>query len=30
MLLAVPMLMVLKSVCDHVDELKPVGEMLGE
>ena len=30
MLLAVPMLMVLKSVCDHVDELKPVGELLGE
>lgn len=30
LLLAVPMLMVLKSVCDHVDELKPVGELLGD
>jgi len=30
MLLAVPMLMVLKSVCDHVEDLKPVGELLGE
>jgi predicted PurR-regulated permease PerM len=30
MLLAVPMLMVLKSVCDHVEELKSVGELLGE
>lgn len=30
MLLAVPMLMVLKTVCDHVDDLKNVGELLGE
>ena len=30
MLLAVPMLMVLKSICDHVEDLKPVGELLGE
>ena len=30
MLLAVPMLMVLKAVCDHVEDLKPVGELLGE
>jgi predicted PurR-regulated permease PerM len=30
LLLAVPMLMVLKAVCDHVEDLKPVGELLGE
>jgi predicted PurR-regulated permease PerM len=30
MLLAVPMLMVIKAVCDHVEELKPIGELLGE
>jgi len=30
MLLAVPMLMALKTVCDHVDDLKNVGELLGE
>ena len=30
MLLAVPMLMVLKSICDHVEDFKPVGELLGE
>jgi predicted PurR-regulated permease PerM len=30
MLLAVPMLMVIKTVCDHVDDLKNVGELLGE
>ena len=30
MLLAVPMLMVLKTVCDHVEDLKNVGELLGE
>ena len=30
MLLAVPMLMVLKAVCDHVEDFKPVGELLGE
>jgi predicted PurR-regulated permease PerM len=30
MLLAVPMLMVLKAICDHVDDLKPIGELLGE
>jgi predicted PurR-regulated permease PerM len=28
--LAVPMLMMLKSVCDHVEDLRPVGELLGE
>ena len=30
MLLAVPMLMVLKAMCDHVDDFKAVGELLGE
>ena len=30
MLLAVPMMMVLKVVCDHFDELKPIGHFLGE
>jgi predicted PurR-regulated permease PerM len=30
MLLAVPMMMVLKVVCDHVDDLKPIGHLLGE
>lgn len=29
-LLAVPMLMVMKAVCDHVDELNGFGELLGE
>jgi len=30
MLLAVPMLMVVKSVCDHVEDLQSVGQFLGE
>lgn len=30
MLLAVPMLMVMKAVCDHVEEFKPIGEFLGD
>ena len=30
MLLAVPMMVVVKSICDHVDDLKPFGELLGE
>jgi predicted PurR-regulated permease PerM len=30
LLLAVPMLMVLKAICDHVEDFKPVGELLGE
>ena len=30
MLLAVPMMMSIKVVCDHVDELKPLGRFLGE
>lgn len=29
-LLAVPMLMVMKTVCDHVEDLKGIGELLGE
>jgi predicted PurR-regulated permease PerM len=29
LLLGMPILMVVKSVCDRVDELKPVGELLG-
>lgn len=30
LLLAVPMMMFMKVICDHVDELKPVGRFLGE
>ena len=30
LLLGTPLIMVVKSICDHVDELKPVGELLGE
>jgi predicted PurR-regulated permease PerM len=30
MLLAVPIMMAIKSICDHVDELKPIGNLLGE
>jgi len=30
MLLAVPMMMSIKVVCDHIDELKPIGRFLGE
>jgi predicted PurR-regulated permease PerM len=30
MLLAVPMMMAVKAVCDHVEDLKPVGRFLGE
>jgi predicted PurR-regulated permease PerM len=29
-LLAVPILVVLKTVADHVEDLKPVGELLGD
>jgi predicted PurR-regulated permease PerM len=29
-LLAVPMLMVIKAICDRVDDFKPIGELLGE
>jgi predicted PurR-regulated permease PerM len=30
MLLAVPLLAILKIVCDHIRPLKPVGEFLGD
>jgi predicted PurR-regulated permease PerM len=30
LILAVPMLMMLKAVCDRIEELQPVGELLGE
>lgn len=30
MLLAVPMMMVIKVVCDHIESLQPVGHLLGE
>lgn len=29
-ILAVPMLMMVKAVCDHIEDLHPVGELLGE
>jgi predicted PurR-regulated permease PerM len=29
-LLAVPMMMVIKAVCDHVEPLQPVGHLLGD
>jgi len=29
-ILAVPMMMMLKAICDHVEDLQPVGELLGE
>ena len=29
-ILAVPMLMMLKAICDHVEELQPIAELLGE
>jgi predicted PurR-regulated permease PerM len=29
-ILAVPMLMMIKAICDHVESLEPVGELLGE
>src|SRR6185436_5162389 len=28
--LAVPMLMMVKAICDHIEDLQPVGELLGE
>ena len=28
--LAVPMMMMIKSICDHVEDLQPIGELLGE
>jgi predicted PurR-regulated permease PerM len=30
LVLAVPMLMMIKAVCDRIDELRPIGELLGE
>jgi predicted PurR-regulated permease PerM len=30
LLLGVPILVALKAVCDHVDDLKPIGELLGD
>ena len=30
LILAVPMLMMIKAVCDRIDELRPIGELLGE
>ena len=30
LLLGVPIIMIIKSICDHVEDLKPVGELLGE
>jgi predicted PurR-regulated permease PerM len=30
LLLAVPMLMVMKAICDHVEELQPVGDFLSD
>ncbi len=30
LLLAVPVVMIIKAVCDHVEDLKPVGELLGD
>ena len=29
-ILAVPMLMMLKATCDHIEDLRPIGELLGE
>jgi hypothetical protein len=26
----VPMMMVVKAICDHVDDLKPWGDLLGD
>jgi len=30
LVLGIPILMIVKSVCDHVEDLKPVGELLGD
>jgi len=30
MLLAVPIMMVIKVVCDHVEDLQPIGKFMGE
>jgi len=28
LLLGIPILMIIKSICDHIEQLKPVGELL--
>jgi predicted PurR-regulated permease PerM len=30
LLLGVPIMMIIKAVCDHVEDLKPIGELLGD
>jgi predicted PurR-regulated permease PerM len=30
MLLAVPIMMVFKSICDHIESLQPIGHLLGD
>ena len=30
LLLGIPILMMVKSICDRVEELKPIGELLGD
>ena len=30
MLLAVPIMMTIKSICDHIEGLQPIGHLLGE
>ena len=30
LLLGMPVMMAIKSVCDHIDEFKPVGEFMGD
>ena len=29
LLLGVPIIMIIKAVCDHVEDLEPIGELLG-
>jgi predicted PurR-regulated permease PerM len=29
MLLAIPIMMALKAVCDHIEDLRPIGDLLG-
>jgi predicted PurR-regulated permease PerM len=30
MMLAVPMMMIAKAVCDHIEDLQPIGRFLGD
>ena len=30
LLLGVPIMMAIKAICDHVEDLKPIGELLGD